>query len=72
MTDESNPYRSKLLEETKQEPSLWIEVVTAKWRNMTRGERAAQIYGGVLGAIPGILLFWAGWLGVKYLWPMIF
>lgn len=72
LTIEPNPYRSSLLEETERELSFWSVTVNAKWKNMTRRERAALIYGYVLGLFPGILFFSVGWWGVKYLWPMVF
>ena len=72
LKDEANPYRSKLLEETEEDPTLWFVVVNAKWKYMTRRERAAMVFGYALGYIPGLLLFWDGWWAIKYSWTLIF
>jgi len=72
LTNEPNPYRAKLLEKNKNEPSLLFAVGNTKWKDLTRSEKAAQVYGAGLGAIIGLSLFWAGWWGVKFLWPLIF
>ena len=72
MTNEPNPYRAKLLEKKKNEPNLFFAVENTKWKDLTRREKAAQVYRAGLGVIIGFPLFWAAWWGVKFLWPLIF
>ena len=72
LKDEPNPYRSKLLEETVRERSLVMQALLQKRNTLTRKEKAAQVYGGVLGGISGISLFWTCWWGIQYIWPTFF
>ncbi|MXZ44774.1 MAG: hypothetical protein F4Z01_07370 [Gammaproteobacteria bacterium] len=72
MKDEPNPYRSKLLEEAEKERSLVLQALFPNSKTLTRREKAARVFGGVLGISTGIVLFWTCRWGIQYFWPIVF